>query len=146
MTEYVTAVPGIKKTDINLTSWRDSLMHALTPRFSLEDIEHGYIDIDDFSVVQKAKLIELRKIIRETLPGTDEDLKWGAPATLDRDGMILVVFSGHKQHMNLVCTPSTKKLLKKIWQISKLVRVQLNYPTTSLYLKPYQKSSKVSSR
>lgn len=47
MTEYVTAIPGIKKADINLTSWRDSLMHALTPRFSLEDIEHGYIDIDD---------------------------------------------------------------------------------------------------
>lgn len=47
MTEYVTAVSGIKKAEINLTSWRDSLMHALTPRFSLEDIEHGYIDIDD---------------------------------------------------------------------------------------------------
>lgn len=44
MTEYVSEIPGIVTSDINLTSWRDSLMHSLMPRFSLEDIEHGYID------------------------------------------------------------------------------------------------------
>lgn len=65
--------------------------------------------IDGFSGEQKAKLVELRKIIRDALPDTDETLKWGAPATLAKDGMILVVFSGHKQHMNIVVTPSAKQ-------------------------------------
>lgn len=69
--------------------------------------------INSFSGEQKAKLIELRKIIRETLPDTDEALKWGAPATLDKDGMILVIFSGHQHHINLVGTPSTKEALEK---------------------------------
>lgn len=68
--------------------------------------------INSFSGEQKAKLIELRKIIREALPNTDEALKWGSPATLDKDGMILVAFSGHKNHMNLVATPSTKEALQ----------------------------------
>ncbi len=67
--------------------------------------------IDSFPADQKAKLVELHEIIRTTLPDTEEALKWGAPATLDKDGMILVVFSGHKQHMNLVATPSTKQAL-----------------------------------
>jgi uncharacterized protein YdhG (YjbR/CyaY superfamily) len=64
--------------------------------------------LNTFSGEQKEKLIQLRKIIREVLPDTEETLKWGAPATLDKDGMILVVFSGHKNHINLVGTPSTK--------------------------------------
>jgi uncharacterized protein YdhG (YjbR/CyaY superfamily) len=64
--------------------------------------------LDNFAGEQKAQLTQLRKIIREALPDTDEALKWGAPATLDKDGMILIVFSGHKEHMNLVGTPSTK--------------------------------------
>ena len=69
--------------------------------------------LDGFTSEQKAQLTKLRQIIRETLPDTDEALKWGAPATLDKDGMILIVFSGHKQHMNIVGTPSTKDALEK---------------------------------
>ena len=65
--------------------------------------------IDKFPEAQKSQLAELRKIIRTALPDTTETLKWGVPATIDKDGMILVVFSGHKQHMNLVGTPSTKE-------------------------------------
>lgn len=64
--------------------------------------------IAGFPDAQKAKLIEVRNIIRAALPGTTEMLKWGAPATIAKDGMILIVFSGHKQHMNIVGTPSTK--------------------------------------
>lgn len=56
---------------------------------------------------QKAQLARVRQIIRTALPDTTEALKWGAPATLDKDGMILIVFSAHKQHMNIVGTPST---------------------------------------
>ncbi len=69
--------------------------------------------INSFSGEQKASLAEIRRIIRSALPDTTEELKWGAPATIDKDGMILVVFSGHKQHINLVGTPSTKAALEK---------------------------------
>jgi uncharacterized protein YdhG (YjbR/CyaY superfamily) len=70
----------------------------------------GTVDeyINNFPAEQKAKLAELRKIIRAVLPDTTEVLKWGAPAAVEKDGMILIVFSGHKQHMNLVGTPSTR--------------------------------------
>ena len=68
--------------------------------------------IANFPADQKAKLAEIRKIIRKVLPDTTEALKWGAPATINEDGMILVVFSGHKQHMNLVGTPSTREALQ----------------------------------
>lgn len=68
--------------------------------------------IDSFPKDQKAKLAEIRRIIRTALPDTSEALKWGAPATLDKDGMILVVFSGHKMHMNLVGTPSTREAMQ----------------------------------
>jgi uncharacterized protein YdhG (YjbR/CyaY superfamily) len=68
--------------------------------------------IDNFPEDQKAKLSELRKIIKSVLPDTHEELKWGAPATIDNDGMILVVFAGYKQHVNLVATPSTREALQ----------------------------------
>ena len=68
--------------------------------------------INSFPDEQKSKLVELRKIVRETLPDTHEELKWGAPAMVEKGGMILVVFSGHKQHMNFVATPSTKEAFK----------------------------------
>jgi len=69
--------------------------------------------LNNFSGEQKTKLNELRNSIREVLPDSDEALKWGSPAFLDKDGMILLIFSGHKQHMNVVVTPSTKEALQK---------------------------------
>ncbi len=68
--------------------------------------------IESFQGDQRAKLIELRKIIKTTLPDTKEALKWGEPAVLEKDGMILVIYGGYKQHMNLVATPSTKQALE----------------------------------
>ena len=62
---------------------------------------------------QKNKLADLRTLVRSVLPDTNEMLKWGAPAAVEKDGMILVVFSGHKQHMNFVVTPSTKQAFDK---------------------------------
>ena len=67
--------------------------------------------IDSFPEIQKAKLSELRKIIKTALPDTHEDLKWGEAAILDKDGMILVIYAAYRQHMNLVATPSTKQAL-----------------------------------
>ena len=58
-------------------------------------------------------LTALRRLVQETLPDADEALKWaltGPPtpvAWLHPDGMILVVASAHKDHANLVVTPST---------------------------------------
>lgn len=69
--------------------------------------------INSFPEDQKTKLAEVRKIIRSVLPSTNEVLKWGAPAFVEDDGMILIVFSGHKQHINLVGTPSTKAAFDK---------------------------------
>jgi uncharacterized protein YdhG (YjbR/CyaY superfamily) len=69
--------------------------------------------IDSYTGEQKSQLIKLRDVLRKTLPDTDEVLKWGAPAAVEKDGMILVVFSGHKQHMNFVVTPSTKQAFEK---------------------------------
>ncbi len=60
---------------------------------------------------KRAQLAEIRKIIRKTLPDTTEALKWNAPATIDKDGMILLIFSGHKDHMNLTSTPATMNTL-----------------------------------
>lgn len=68
--------------------------------------------IDSFPEIQKAKLSELRKIIKKALPDTNEGLKWGEPAIIEKDGMILVIYAGYKQHMNLVATPSTKQALE----------------------------------
>jgi len=43
------------------------------------------------------------------LPDTSEVLKWGQPAITEKDGMILAVYAGYKDHMNFVVTPSTKQ-------------------------------------
>lgn len=67
----------------------------------------GYLE--GFPEDQKTKLIELRKVIKSALPESQETLKWGNPAIVDKDGMILVIFAGYKQHMNVVFTPSTKQ-------------------------------------
>lgn len=52
--------------------------------------------IDNFPEDTRAKLAELRGIIKEVLPETQEVLKWGNPAILDKDGMILAIFAGYK--------------------------------------------------
>ncbi len=69
--------------------------------------------LETFPDNQKVKIVELRELVRSVLPETNELLKWGAPAAVENDGMILVVFSGHKQHMNFVVTPSTKQAFEK---------------------------------
>lgn len=85
--------------------------------------------LQSFPENQKSKLIELHELIRSVLSDTDEMLKWGAPAAVEKDGMILVVFSGHKQHMNFVVTPSTKQAFDN--ELSEYVTgkgsVQLSY-------------------
>lgn len=59
----------------------------------------------------QSKLKELRKLILSCVTGVKEAIKWGEPAIIDSDGMILLIFAGYKQHMNLVATPSTIQAL-----------------------------------
>lgn len=67
--------------------------------------------IANFPSEQRAKLIEIRRVLRKVLPDVTEALKWGSPAMIHPDGMILLIYSGHKHHMNLVATPSAKEAL-----------------------------------
>lgn len=73
------------------------------------------ITIDDyiatFPAGQQRRLQELREIIKEAVPEASETIKWGQPAFTAPDGMILVMFGGYQNHMNLVVTPSTKEAL-----------------------------------
>lgn len=68
--------------------------------------------IASFPDNQQRQLKKLRQVITTTLPDTTEALKWGSPAVVDTDGMILIIFSGHKHHINLVGTPSTREALQ----------------------------------
>jgi len=64
--------------------------------------------INGFDPPARTLLEGLRRLSRECAPGADEQLKWGQPAYVHADGVILFVFSGHKSHANVTFTPSTK--------------------------------------
>ena len=53
-------------------------------------------------------LSELRKLSRDAVPDAVEQIKWGHPAYVHPDGVILFMFSGHKTHASLAFTPSTR--------------------------------------
>ena len=63
--------------------------------------------LDSFDDAQRSRLGQLRELCRRYAPEATERLKWGSPAYWTET--ILFVFSGHKHHMNLVFTPSTKE-------------------------------------
>lgn len=69
--------------------------------------------IDAFPAHQRSRLTELRKVLKDLLPEANEELKWGNPAITAKDGMILVIYAGYRQHMNLVATPGTRQALEK---------------------------------
>lgn len=48
------------------------------------------------------KLRELRAILRETAPGAEEKIKWGAPVF--EDGRILFAYKAFKSHLNFIPT------------------------------------------
>lgn len=55
------------------------------------------------------RVTALRELIQSVAPDLDEDLKWGSPAYLHTDGVIMLVLSAHKAHANVVFTPSTRE-------------------------------------
>lgn len=62
-----------------------------------------------FSGPARELLEQLRRLSRESAPGTAETLKWGHPAVVHSRGTILWVYSAHKNHANIVFTPSTRE-------------------------------------
>lgn len=59
----------------------------------------------------RPRLQEIRELLRSQLPESGEAVKWGEPAILHPDGMILVIFAAYNQHCNIVVTPSAKESL-----------------------------------
>jgi uncharacterized protein YdhG (YjbR/CyaY superfamily) len=53
-------------------------------------------------------LEQLRALSRDAAPQTTEQLKWGHPAYVHPDGVILFMFSGHKAHASFALTPTTR--------------------------------------
>ena len=70
----------------------------------------GTIDEYIGSVPEPARqqLRDLRRICRDAAPQASEQIKWGYPAYVHPDGVILFVFSSHKAHTNITFTPSTR--------------------------------------
>ena len=53
-------------------------------------------------------LKQLRALSRDAVPHATEQLKWGHPAYVHSDGVILFMFSAHKAHASFAVTPSTR--------------------------------------
>ena len=64
--------------------------------------------IDAAPPLGRVLLTELRSLSREAVPDAVEQIKWGHPAYVHPDGVILFMFSGHKAHASMAFTPSTK--------------------------------------
>jgi uncharacterized protein YdhG (YjbR/CyaY superfamily) len=57
----------------------------------------------------QGRLSEIRSLCRAAAPTAEEHLKWGHPAYVHTNGVILFMFSGHKAHASLAVTPSTRE-------------------------------------
>lgn len=64
--------------------------------------------IDAAPPLGRALLSELRSLSREAAGDAVEQIKWGHPAYVHPDGVILFMFSGHKAHASVAFTPSTR--------------------------------------
>lgn len=56
----------------------------------------------------RARVIEIRELCRSGAPHAIEAIRWGHPAYLHPEGVILFMFSAHKAHASLAFTPSTR--------------------------------------
>jgi uncharacterized protein YdhG (YjbR/CyaY superfamily) len=53
-------------------------------------------------------LQQLRALCRNAAPHAVEQIKWGHPAYVHPDGVILFMFSAHQAHASFAVTPSTR--------------------------------------
>lgn len=62
-----------------------------------------------FSGTAAALLDDLRRLSAQAAPEAVEAMKWGHPALVHTEGVILYVFSAHKNHASIAFTPSTRQ-------------------------------------
>lgn len=65
--------------------------------------------IEGLSPAARERIVKLRALINQTAPQLSEAIKWGSPAFMHPDGVIMLVISAHKTHSNTTFTPSTAK-------------------------------------
>ena len=53
-------------------------------------------------------LNQLRALCRDAAPHATEHIKWGHPAYVHPDGVILFMFSAHQSHASIAFTPTTR--------------------------------------
>ena len=56
----------------------------------------------------RERVQDLRDLATSTAPHLVEQLKWGNPAFLHPDGVIMFIVAAHQGHANVVFTPSTR--------------------------------------
>lgn len=57
----------------------------------------------------RARIEELHALVTSTAPNLTAQLKWGVPAFLHPDGVIMLATSAHTAHANFTLTPSTRE-------------------------------------
>lgn len=65
--------------------------------------------VAQFTQRVQGRLSEIRSLCRAAAPSAEEHIKWGHPAYVHAHGVILFMFSGHKAHVSLAFTPSTRE-------------------------------------
>ena len=85
----------------------------------------------------RAKLREMRALVKSAAPGATQSLKWGMPAfSYDR---ILVTFAAFKQHIGFFPTPAAvrefKKDLAKYRTSSATIQLPLDQPLPRALIK-----------
>ena len=64
--------------------------------------------INGLPTVASDRVTALRELIGSVAPELIEEVKWGSPAYLHPDGVIMLIVSAHKAHANIAFTPSTR--------------------------------------
>lgn len=65
--------------------------------------------LDRLEPPAKETINKLRALATRTAPQLAEQLKWGSPAYVHPDGVIMFILSAHRAHANIVFTPSTRE-------------------------------------
>ncbi len=70
------------------------------------------VTIDDYIALApepgRSLLERLRALCHDAAPHAAEQIKWGHPAYVHPDGVILFMFSAHRAHASFAVTPTTR--------------------------------------
>lgn len=82
----------------------------------------------------RAKLREIRAILKKVAPKASEELKWGVPVLTEK--RILFAYAAFKSHLNFMPTPATMRAFKKELAEYKTGKGSIHFP----YDQPLPKS------